>query len=258
MSLASNTIAVKGRSTEVLSAGEGEALVFLHGGGIVEGFDCFEPLAERFRFVAPLRPGYGATDPDPALNGRDETVEQIVDTLDALKIERATLIGHSLGGWLASFVAVRIPDRVESLVLAAPWGLDLPDHPGADMSAMAPPEIAATLTNDPSIWEGRFPTGPDPEFEAARGREGQALQLLIPGPDDADLPTVLPRIGAPTLLLWGDDDKVKPVGHATEWEKGIPGASLKVFPGAGHLLFHERPDAVEAIAEFAEASKSAA
>ena len=80
MSLASSTIDVKGRSTEVLSAGQGEALVFLHGGGIVEGFDCFEPLAERFRFVAPLRPGYGATDPDPALNGRDETVEHIVDT----------------------------------------------------------------------------------------------------------------------------------------------------------------------------------
>ena len=166
MTLSSSTVDVNGRPTEVLTGGHGQPLVFLHGGGIIEGFECFEPLTERFRMLAPLRPGYGATELDPALNGRDEEAANVRDVLDALGIERTVLVGHSLGGWLAATVAARFPDRVSALVLGAPWGLDVPEHRGADMSAMSPPEIAATLTNDPSIWEGRFPSGPDP---AVRG-----------------------------------------------------------------------------------------
>jgi pimeloyl-ACP methyl ester carboxylesterase len=113
------------------------------------------------------------------------------------------------------------------------------------------------LTNDPSIFDGRFPSGPDPVFEAARAREGQAVMRLMPGPHDPELSGILPQIIAPTLLLWGEDDKVNPAGHAPEWRKGIPHASLRTFPGTGHLLFHERADAVEAIGEFADSCRSA-
>lgn len=258
MSLSSRTIDVGGRPTEVLSAGDGDPLVFLHGGGIVEGFDCLEPLAERFRVIVPLRPGYGATELDPPLNGRDEEAENVRDVLDALGIERTALAGHSLGGWLAAAVAEGFPGRVSALVLGAPFGLDVPEHRGADMSSMSPPEIAATLTNDPSIWEGRFPSGPDPAFEAARARERQALMRFMPGPSDPELPGILSQISVPTLLLWGEDDRVWPVGQAPHWQQAIPHASVRTFPDTGHLLFHERADAVEAIGVFVDSSRSAA
>ena len=258
MTLSSTMIDVCGRKTEVISAGQGEPLVILHGGGIVEGFDCFAPLAERFRVIAPLRPGYGATELDPPLDGREEVAGNARDVLDALGIERTVLVGHSLGGWLAATVAARFPDRVSELVLAAPFGLDVSEHPGADMSSMSPPEIAATLTNDPSIWEGRLPTGPDPAFAAARAREGEALKRMMPQPHDAELPHILSQIGAQTLLLWGEADKVTPPGHAPEWQKAIPHASVKTFPRTGHLLFHERADAVEAVAEFVDSCRSTA
>jgi pimeloyl-ACP methyl ester carboxylesterase len=257
MTLTSTMVDVSGRPTEVLTGGRGQPLVFLHGGGIIEGFECFEPLTDRFRVLAPLRPGYGATELDPALNGRDEEAQNVRDVLDALGIERMVLVGHSLGGWLAATVAAHFPDRVSALVLGAPWGLDVPEHRGADMSAMSPPEIAATLTNDPSIWDGRFPSGPDPAFEAARARERQALMRFMPGPHDSELPVILSQIDAPTLLLWGEDDKVNPAGHAPEWQKTIRQASVRTFPGTGHLLFPERTDAVEAIGEFADSYRSA-
>jgi pimeloyl-ACP methyl ester carboxylesterase len=70
MTFSSHTIAVNGRSTEVLTAGQGEPLVFLHGGGIIEGFDCFAALADHFAVTAPLMPGYGKTELDPPLAGR--------------------------------------------------------------------------------------------------------------------------------------------------------------------------------------------
>jgi pimeloyl-ACP methyl ester carboxylesterase len=257
MTLTSTMVDVSGRPTEVLTGGHGQPLVFLHGGGIIEGFDCFEPLTDRFRVLAPLRPGYGATEINPALNGRDEEAVNVRDALDALGIERTVLVGHSLGGWLAATAAAHFPDRVSALVLGAPWGLDVPEHRGADMSAMSPTEIAATLTNDPSIWEGRFPSGPDPAFEAARARELEALMRFMPGPHDPELPGILSQISAPTLLLWGEEDKVNPAGHAPVWQKTIRQASVRTFPGTGHLLFHERTDAVEAIGEFADSYRSA-
>jgi pimeloyl-ACP methyl ester carboxylesterase len=250
MSLSSQVINVNGRPTEVLSAGDGKPVVFLHGGGIIEGFDCFEALAPDARVIAVLRPGYGATELDPPLNGRDEEAENVCDVLDALGVTRTALVGHSLGGWLAATVAAHFPNRVSALVVGAPFGLDVPEHRGADMSSMTPSEIAATLTNDPSIWEGRLPAGPDPAFEAARGRERQALMRFMPGPYDPELPGILAKVSAPTLLLWGEDDKVAPVGLASDWLKAIPQASVRMFPGTGHLLFHERPDAVAAIGEF--------
>jgi pimeloyl-ACP methyl ester carboxylesterase len=258
MSLSSSMIEVKGRPTEIRTTGEGEPLVVLHGGGIIEGFECFEPLGRRFRVIAPLRVGYGGTELDPPLNGRDATADDVCDVLDALEIERTVLVGHSLGGWLAATVAARHPDRVSELVLGAPWGMDVPGHRGVDMASMTPPEIAAALTNDPSIWEGRFPSGPDPAFEAARAREHQALMRLMPGPNDPELPSILARVAAPTMLLWGDDDKVNPFGHAAEWQKAIAQAQLTTFPGVGHLLFHETPDTLAAITTFVDENRSGA
>ena len=178
------------------------------------------------------------------------------DVLDALAIERTALVGYSLGGWLASTVAARFPDRVSELVLAAPFGLDVPEHRGADMSSMSLAEIAATLTNDPSIWEGRLPSGPDPAFQAARALERQALMRLMPGPYDPQLPGVLSEIAMPTLLLWGEDDKVTPAGQAPAWQQAIPQASLRTFPGTGHLLFHERSGPLEAIVEFVDSCRT--
>ena len=256
MSLSHRKIDVKGRPTEILCAGEAEPLVFLHGGGIVEGFDCFEPLAERFRLIAPLRPGFGATELDPPLIGRDEMADHVRDVLDALEIDRTALVGHSRGGWLAATMAARFPERVTALGLAAPWGMDVPEHRGPDRWSKSPAEIREALTNDPSIWEGRIPTGPDPGFEAARAREIESLTRFGPEPYDLELPRILAQISTPTVLLWGEDDKVLPVGQAPEWQKRMPHASLKTFPGTGHLLFHERTECVTSITEFVDSLKT--
>jgi len=258
MTLASGLVEVKGRPTEILTDGAGTPLVFLHGGGIIEGFECLEPLADGFRVIAPLAPGYGSTELDPPVKGRDELAAHVRDVLDALGIERTVLVGHSLGGWLAATVAARFPDRVSALVLGAPYGMDVPEHRGANLLALSPAERVAALTNDPSIFDGRFPSGPDPAFEAARARELQAVTRVMPGPHDPELPGILPQISAPTLLLWGEDDKINPAAHAEDWQQVIPQTSLRTFPGTGHLLFHERTDAVAAIGEFARAQGDAA
>ncbi len=96
--LAHSSIDANGRSTEVLSAGDGAAVVFLHGAGILEGFDPLFPIAERFRLIVPMMPGYGRTAIDPPVRSRDAAVEQVAAVLDSLGLEQTVLVGHSLGG----------------------------------------------------------------------------------------------------------------------------------------------------------------
>src|SRR5581483_4589041 len=114
---------LNGIDTAVLSAGDGLPLVFLHGGGTVEGFDALLPLAEHGRLIVPHHPGFGASADDPAIDSLHDYVLHYLDLFDALELDELTLIGLSLGGYLAAMLAIEQAQRVRRLVLAAPFGL---------------------------------------------------------------------------------------------------------------------------------------
>ncbi len=249
MALQSRLIEVQSLPVEVFEAGQGEPVVFLHGGGIIEGFDFLKDLADRFHVYAPLLPGYGRSEPNLALINRDTVAEHLGRVLDALGLDKVHLAGHSLGGWRAASFAALHPARVDRLVLAAPFGMDVPGHPVFNMMAASPAERRGVLTSDPKVWVGRVPTGPDPEFDAARAKEHQAMGRFSPGPADAALPGIATTVSAETLVLWGQGDRLIPVAHAAEWVKSLPNATARIFEGAGHLFFHEGVG-VDALAEF--------
>jgi pimeloyl-ACP methyl ester carboxylesterase len=117
---------------------------------------------------------------------------------------------------------------------------------------MTPDELYASLTNDQSVWEGRVPTGPDAAFAAARELEARSVGRFVHGPFDPSLPDKLRRLDVPTLILWGDDDRIVPAGHAPAWQAALPGARLQRYPGVGHLLFHERREPLDEILAFAD------
>jgi len=241
-------VAVNGRQTAYFTGGEGEPLVFLHGGGIVEGVDCFSPLADRFRFIAPQAPGFDRTELRPPILSIDELVEHNASLLDELDVGSFALVGHSLGGWVAASFAAAHPDRVRSLVIAAPYGMDAPL---ANTRTMSREELYAALTSDATIFAGRVPEGEDAEFDAARALEGTSIGGFVPGPFDPALPAKLARLSMPLLLQWGEDDRIVPVAHLPLWEAALPQAEVVSYPGVGHLLFWEHRAAVDAIADFA-------
>src|SRR5512147_1647657 len=117
----SDVIEVRGVRTRLLKGGRGRPLLVMHpefGAGMWAPYH--DALAARFHVLAPDHPGFGGSDRPPWLDGVDDLVFHYVDLLDQLGIERAAIVGCSLGGWIAAAFAIAHPERVERLVLAAP------------------------------------------------------------------------------------------------------------------------------------------
>lgn len=245
---------VNGVDTVVLTAGAGPPLVFFHGAGTTTGFDALLPLAERFRLVVPNHPGYARSADDPSVDSVQDYVLHYLDLLDRLEIDRLTLAGHSLGGYLAATFAIQQTSRVERLVLVAPIGLRVPEHPVADIFSIPDEELLGYLAVDQSIFARHVPVPPTPEFLAERYRESTSTaRVLWDRPYDPKLPKWLHRLTMPTLLLWGAEDRLVPAAQASVWAEYVPDARVRILPGVGHLPFDETPEAARAVLEFASA-----
>jgi pimeloyl-ACP methyl ester carboxylesterase len=242
---------VNGIDTAVFTAGEGDPLVFFHGAGTVTGFDCLLPLAERFRLIVPHHPGFGASGDDTSIDSVLDYVLHYLDLFDLMGLEEVSLTSLSGGGYMAAWLAAYQPRRLRRLVLGAPFGLRVPESPTVDLFSIADEEVLSYLTVDMSIFEGKVPMPPTPEFLAERYRESTSwARVAWNRPYDIKLARWLHRLTMPTLLLWGDADRLIPVEQAAVWAEHIPNAEVKILPGVGHLMFDESREAVDAVAAF--------
>lgn len=245
------SLQVQGARITMLTAGRGEPLLFLHGAGTVTGHDFALPWAERFRVMVPFHPGFGESADAPQLGDLYDYVMHYVDLLDALRLQRVNLVGFSMGGWLAARLAAQHPERVRKLVLVAPAGLRDDAHPMADIFGMPPEQLMASLASDFEVVRRHLPAQVTPEFIGARYRESStAARLLWERPFDPKLPRQLHRVRMPTLVLWGEEDRIVPVQQAAGWRQLLPSAELRTVKGAGHLVLDESSEARDAVQAF--------
>ncbi len=256
----------------VALAGAGdETLVLLHGqGGHLENFrHNIVPLARGRRVLAPDCVWHGLG-PQPAFDPEllPAYVDQVRSLMRAAGVERAVLLGQSMGAWTALRLALDHPELVSALVLVNPQGVHLPAADGcAEVRPSPGPELAArhvVALEDPSETNVRArlaglfgdPAKLDDETVAVRQRLyripevndslRRVLAAYMGGPDapvqrhrieEADLRALT----CPTLLLWGAKNMVPPVA-GERMARLIPSATLRCAPGAGHWLHHEEPD----------------
>jgi pimeloyl-ACP methyl ester carboxylesterase len=233
-------------------AGSGPAVVYLHGGGTFHGFEFARDWLPGFRVVLPYHPGFGESDDAPAMKTLQDYVRHYSTLFDALGLTVIHLVGASLGGRLAAQIALSHPARVRSLVLVAPAGITLAEFPQPDFSRIAHREWPTYLVHDPEFIRPYWPDDPDERFLAARAREEQAAGrlLLDTAANAADFARSLDRIRAPTLLLWGAEDRMVLSGNARAWQASISNSKVEIFERAGHLLFDESAAARAAVARF--------
>jgi pimeloyl-ACP methyl ester carboxylesterase len=241
-------LTIAGVRTVAYAAGSGPNVVYLHGGGTFHGFEFARDWVPHFRVLLPYHPGFGESADAPSINSLEDYVRHCLALFDALSLTSFHLVGASLGGRLAVEFALLHPDRVRRLVLVAPGGIATPAFPQPDFSKIAYHEWPAYFAHDPKIIRPYWPKEPDEKFLAARAREAQAVgRVAMSEGLDADR---LARIRAPTLLIWGKEDRMMPAGNAPEWRARIPGSIVRIIDHAGHLLLDESPAARAVIAEF--------
>lgn len=243
---------VDGLSVAFQRAGSGPAIVFLH--GFILDSRSWQPqvdgLSDRFTVLAWDAPGTGESDDPPDSFGIEDWADSLAGVLDTAGIDRASVAGLSWGGLLAQEFYRRHSARVISLVLAgtyAGWKGSLP-APVREQRLAACIEDSSLPADEfvRTYLPGMLGDAPNPVVEDELGRimadfHPGGFRLMARALARADTRDLLPAIKVPTLLIWGDADKRSPLGVGEAMREAIPGATLTVIRGAGHLSNLERP-----------------
>jgi pimeloyl-ACP methyl ester carboxylesterase len=238
---------------EILEAGEGKPLVFLHPAGTRAGFDMLLPLAESRRLIVPFHPGFGGSEDDPAIDSVIDYVVHYGRLFDQLELDAPIdLIGHSLGGWIASMIAVFSGNKVGRLALACPVGLKVPSHPTTDLFTIPRDQLARSMFARMEMPKGPTSGPAFVEQTMTQVREMTSLARFAWFRSyEPKLDRWLDRVICPTLLLWGEEDRIVPVEQAARWAELLGGAvTTETFARTGHLIFIEEPQAVQAVKGF--------
>jgi non-heme chloroperoxidase len=240
-----------GVALEVFERGEpgGEPLLFLH--GYSESWRSWEPvlpfLPRGLRLVAPSLRGHGESDkPDCCYRQADFAADTLA-LLDALDVERATLVGFSMGSLVAHKLAVERPERVARLVLVGSAPKVEEDEEsrllGVALDRMTEPLDLAWLRE---FHQGSAAAPLPPDFLETMAEEARKVPLRVwrqslAGMAAEDHAARLGEIEAPTLLIWGEEDPLLPPAEREKMARQIPGARLLVLPRLGHAVHWEDP-----------------
>jgi pimeloyl-ACP methyl ester carboxylesterase len=229
------------------AGGSGDPLLYLHGSGDLGLWTpALAALAESYRVYRPDHPGFGGSADRDGIDSVHDLAFFYLDLLDEIDAAQAVVIGVSLGGWLAADLATIEPRRVSRLVLADAAGVRAEGVPTPDVFTHSPAELEALVYHDDDLRAAAVQRAagleedPDRFTLYLRNRIATAHLAWNPYMHDPKLPERLHRIAAPTLILWGAQDRLLPVGYAHRWAELLPKAEVSIIEDAGHLPLVEQ------------------
>jgi pimeloyl-ACP methyl ester carboxylesterase len=247
---------VCGIELETMRRGAGRPILLLHGFQTIDPEGRFLNLLGRHgEVIAPSAPGFGNSARPKDFDTVYDLVHLYLGILDALPGDKVILVGLSFGGWLAAEVAAACSHRLHTLVLVDPVGIKIsgPETPDIlDVFNRSPDEVRRCSWHDPDRFAPDFNEMTDEALVAyARDREALCLYAWQPYMYNPQLPRWLGRITVPSLLLWGDSDRIVTPDYGRAYSRLIPGSRFEVIAGAGHHPEIEQPEiVVERIAAF--------
>jgi pimeloyl-ACP methyl ester carboxylesterase len=162
------------------------------------------------------------------------------DLMNALDLQQVSLVGHSLGGWMAAEIAVWYPERVCKLVLSNAAGIRVKGSPMANMFAMNPQEVVAACFDNLAAALPLMPPEVNTDYFVKLYQERTTLASLAWNPDfDPKLARRLQNLHVPTLVIWGQNDRLIPPVYGTTFHELIPGSRLVMLEGTGHMPMFE-------------------
>jgi len=259
------TVPVQGHNLAYLDVGQGRPVILIHGfGGSMWQWEHQQrPLSAEFRLITPDLIGSGLSDKPDIEYRPDQMLDYFVGFMDALRIPQATLVGNSMGAGLAIGMALAHPDRVSQLVL-------IDGLPANVRERVTSPSIQRALDTPAPSWLASFgnwlfggvmiesvlkeivhdPALLTPAVIERSNRNRQRPGMIRPLMTVRDSLSLwesgfarrIGEIDHPTLIVWGEEDRVFPLVIGEELQRMIKGSSLVRIPNAGHIPQWERPD----------------
>jgi pimeloyl-ACP methyl ester carboxylesterase len=238
-------------------SGSGRIVLLLHGGGgpfTVQSIATH--LSETMHVILPTHPGWNGTERPAWLSTVPDLARAYIQMLKSQGYQDVLVIGSSLGGWVAAEMALQDDTHLlTGLAIIDGTGVEVPGQPIRDFYALDARGIAEYSYHDPA----RFFVDPAtiPPEQAARQRANMATMRVLAGDKMFD-PTLLPRLGQiqiPTLVLWGDSDRIVTPAYGQAFAAAIPHARFSIVTDAGHLPHFEQPQATFAALDAFAAQK---
>lgn len=258
----SKWIEVGGLNIHYRDQGEGHPIVLIH--GIMSSLHTWDgwvkELEKQYRVITLDVPGFGLTGAPPATEYEfsEETLMKIfAQFIDALELKRFSIAGNSLGGFMAATYAAHYPHRVERLILLdpiaypqkTPWIFNVATLPGiSTLGRLVTPPLLVTLNvrdvyGDPSRMTNEH-LHRYIHMAQRPGAKSVYMDTMIllknRSATGADIP--FGNIQAPTLLMWGEQDRWVPVELTERWKQDVPNIKVIIYPGVGHVPMEEIPE----------------
>ncbi len=241
--------------------GSGQPFLLLHGGAgpqSVSGFADTLASATSGRVITPVHPGFAGTTRPDGLDSVPQLAALYGRLLDEMNLDGVTVIGNSIGGWIAAEMAVAGSDRVTGVVLVDAVGIEVPGHPVADFFSLTPDQVAELAYHDPAPFRIDLSTLSAEQQAAAAGNRASLAVYAGTAMSDPGLALRLAQVTVPVLAIWGDSDRIVDPDYGRAFAAAIPGARFRLLPATGHLPQLESPLALlGAIRDFADAPTAA-
>lgn len=244
------TIDINGFPTRVWRRGSGPKIGFIAGfGGLPRWVPFLDRLAETRTVIVPSLPGFpGGDRGHSVLDNHLDWVLAVHQTLIKAELIGADLAGSSVGAAMAMEIAAIWPEAVRRLAVIAPFGLFDDQDPPTDPWAQRADAVPGLMCHDPAIYTAlkAMPEGANSiEWPIEQTRASEAAARIFWPLGNTRVEKRLGRIAAPTLLLWGEHDRIMPQGYAARFAAGIAGPTeTRIIAGAGHLAELDQPDTV--------------
>ncbi len=256
---AGDRITINGIELEVLRRGPDDAggtpVLLLHGMNTVSPKARFLDLLGRdAAIIAPSSPGFGNTRRPADFDTIYDLVRLYLALIDELPYDKLVLMGLSFGGWLAAEIAVACSHRIDKLVLVDPVGIKIGDRESRDILDVFnvnPAEVRSCRWRDPANSPDFDAMSDDELIVHARNWDSLCLYAWHPYMYNPQLKRWLGRIPVPTLVLWGDSDRIVTPDYGRAYSALIPGSRFELIAEAGHHPEIEQPELVaERVAAF--------
>ena len=248
-------IFVDGLTVRIDERGSGRPILLLHGGGGPQSVAGFAyALSEHAHVLVPVHPGF-ADEPRPEwFDSVDDLALTYLELLERLDLRDVIVIGFSMGGRIASELAVRDTSRLSSIVLVDGVGIEVEGHGIADVFSLTPGELSALSYHNPAAFR-IDPTTLSPEQVAAIAANFQALAVYGRGAgmSDPKLRRRLGRVRIPALVVWGESDGVVDPDYGRAYAESFSHGRFELIAEAGHVPQIEQPERLlKVVWEFAD------